>query len=430
MSDEEEDTSFELLGFPRSSDDADLRSRDPVEVLASQFAEEMRAGKRPSVESWARRFPPHAKRIREYFPVLAMLEQARSDDDATNLRRHMPESLPIRFIGGCEILCELGRGGMGVVYQARETSSGHIVAIKVLPWRVSIVPEWQQQFTREAQTVAKLKHPNIVPVFRFGQEQGYCFFVMQYVNGIGMDRLVTRLTQTDSVVLDDERQLLHQSRPEGFVASHAGLGQSVSPSRRQLISRYSWSLFIRLIVQAAQALQHAHESGIVHNDIKPGNLLLDAQSRVWVTDFGVAQPLNSLHPVQDNAAGTLRFMAPERFHQPGDVRSDIYALGMTLYEICLQSPAFTDAEAPTAARPLPVSPPVAPRKRCPQIPGQLEQTILNCIAFDPQHRYPSANALQADLLKCASGQSVASIRPGLLSGWINAFRNPREDDTA
>jgi len=421
-----EDTEFQLLGFPTSNDADGLRSRDPVEVLATQFAEELRAGKRPSVESWARRFPPHAQRIREYFPVLAMLEQARTETDAANLRRHMPESLPVRFLGGCELLCELGRGGMGVVYQARESNSGHIVAVKVLPWRVTIVPEWQKRFTREAETSARLNHRNIVPVFRFGQEQGYCYIVMQYIDGISVDRLITRLRNDGQLVLAEELSGFHSECGEGFVAPEH---DAVLTGRTELqsITSTDWDAFIRLGAQAAQALQYAHESGIVHNDIKPGNLLLDASGRIWITDFGVAQPLDNLATVQESAAGTLRFMAPERFARPGDVRSDIYALGMTMYEICLQQPAFGDAEGPTASRPLPSHPPVAPRKRCSALPRSLEQTILNCIAFNPEHRYASANALLADLLKCASGQHVTSIRPGLFAGWMKAIRAAASD---
>ena len=144
------DTEFQLLGLPTHDDSHALRSREPFELLVTQFVEELRTGKQPSVELYARRFPPHAARIREVFPVLAMLEHARIAKEGQSIRRNMPDRFPFTRIGNCDLISELGRGGMGVVFHARDLQSGHHVAVKILPWRVSIWSGKRLLFFRDA----------------------------------------------------------------------------------------------------------------------------------------------------------------------------------------------------------------------------------------------------------------------------------------
>ena len=188
----------------------------------------------------------------------------------------------------------------GVVFQAREVDSNHIVAVKLLPWRVSVVPEWQKRFEEEARTTAKLRHRNIVPVFRFGQEHGFCYFVMQFVNGIGLDVIIRRLREVDGVLYQDEIERMESAKPACFVSSVAMTAirpetdiDNIEEPRRKRLTRTSWKSFTQIAIQTAQALRHAHNEGILHNDIKPGNVLLDGGGRVWITDFGLSQPINS-----------------------------------------------------------------------------------------------------------------------------------------
>ena len=340
------DTEFELQGFPVHKGESDLRSREPVEILASQFVEELRSGQKPSIETWARRYPRHAETIRESFPMLALLEQARMQNEAAAIRRSMPEYFPFTRLGRCELLCELGRGGMGVVFQGREVGTDQIVAVKVLPWRVTMVPEWQRRFEEEARTTAKLRHRNIVPVFRFGHEHGYCYFVMQFVNGVGLDQIIKRLQETDGVIYKDEIHRKETAQPAGFVSSVALRPlrsradiEKADSDRKKKLTPTSWRSFAQIAIQTTQAMRHAHEAGILHNDIKPGNILVDGDGRVWITDFGLSQPRepDKKGPVE-RLMGTLRYMAPERLVGPHDVRSDIYSFGITLYELATLAP--------------------------------------------------------------------------------------------
>ena len=426
MNDPVDETDFQLLGLPEHQSDTELRARGPVEVLASQFVDELRAGHKPSVDNYARRYPAHADLIRESFPVLAILEQARIQNEAAAIRKNMPETFPFSRLGRCELLCELGRGGMGVVFQAREADSGHIVAVKVLPWRVSVVPEWQRRFEEEARTTAKLRHRNIVPVFRFGQEHGYCYYVMQFVNGIGLDVIIKRLGEVDGVIYQDEIERMESAQPAGFVTSMAmpaiqtmaQVEDATEPRRKKLTSR-SWKSFTQLAIQATQALRYAHSHKLLHNDIKPGNLLLDSGGRVWITDFGLSGPMQSPDGKPENRLmGTLRYMAPERLVGIHDARSDIYSLGITLYELVTLTPAFVSKNEEAMVAMILEDTPVNPRKLVTDIPRGLETIILNCISKHPPDRYPSADALLVDLLKFSRDQRIRSVRR---SGWASFF---------
>ena len=423
-----EDTDFQLLGLPVNDDSHTLRSREPFELLVSQFVDELRHGRKPSMELYARRFPPHAARIREVFPVLAMLEHTRIAKESQSIRRNMPDRFPFTRIGKCELISELGRGGMGVVFQARDLQSGHLVAVKILPWRVSIVPEWVARFEHEARTTAHLRHRNIVPVFRYGQENGYCFFVMQFVNGVGLDRVIDRLRETDGIVYAQEIQRQESRRQVGAMKAIPGATALSDPdadnSRRRRLTRTSWKSFTKIGVQATQALRAAHAAGILHNDIKPGNLLLDADGRVWVTDFGLSQPIEERRSDTPERAisGTLRYMAPERLLGQQNANCDLYSMGATLYELCLQRAAFEHPNRDELMRIVTEERPVRPRDINRDIPRGLESIILNCLEKHPSDRYPTADALLADLLRHARDQSVSSTSRRSFSGFFKAIR--------
>ena len=441
-----EQTDFELQGFPQHSPDTELRARVPVEILASQFVEELRSGKRPAVEDYVARFPVHAEAIRDSFPVLAMLEQARIHNEAASIRQSMPDKFPFRKLGRCELLCELGRGGMGVVFQAREADSDHIVAVKLLPWRVSIVPEWQKKFEKEARTTAGLRHRNIVPVFRFGQEHGYCYYVMQFVNGIGLDVIIKRLQEVNGVVYQDEIQREESAKPTGFVTSLAmpaittdmlnsgpanGDVEKPDSVRRRKLTRSSWKSFAQIAIQVTQALRYAHDVGILHNDIKPGNILLDGGGRVWVTDFGLSEPIEAQADGIHRVMGTLRYMAPERLAGDHDERSDIYSLGITLYELLTLTPAYEGKnEDDLVAKILDDSPP-NPREIVREIPDGLATIVMNCIARHPPCRYASAEALLQDLQRFIRDERVASLTPWTISTFLSSLTKklPRLRDT-
>ena len=412
-----DETGFQLLGLPAEDDESGQRARAPFEMLVSQFVEELRRGVRPSIELYARRFPPHADRIREVFPVLAMLERARLDRESRSIRRNMPGSFPFTRLGHFELLQEIGRGGMGVVFRAKDQTSGHLVALKILPWRASVVPEWVVRFESEARMAAEMRHPGIVPVYKYGQEDGYSYIAMQLIPGVGLDRVIQALGRHGQISL---RDLVEDA---GLAPTESTVTVGPAGSADSLLQTDSWAAFISIALQAAQALRGAHQAGVCHNDIKPANLLLGVGFRVWVTDFGLSRQLTGTgdrtkEPAataeEQEGGGTLKYMAPERFSGHTSAAADCYSLGATLYELSLQCSPFAHDDRQQLRQQILNQPPLRPRELCPEFPLGLETIILNCLQKHPEDRYESADALIADLLKLDRGQRIRGTRRGIV----------------
>jgi serine/threonine protein kinase len=412
-----DETGFQLLGLPAEDDESGQRARAPFEMLVSQFVEELRRGGRPSIELYARRFPPHAERIREVFPVLAMLERARLDRESRSIRRNMPGSFPFTRLGHFELLQEIGRGGMGVVFRAKDQTSGHLVALKILPWRAAVVPEWVARFESEARTAGEMRHPGIVPVYKYGQEDGYSYIAMQLIPGVGLDRVIQTLGHQGRISLRD----LVENAGLAPVEPAATAGRPGSEDSQ--LGTDSWAAFTSIALQAAQALRGAHQAGVCHNDIKPANLLLGVGCQVWVTDFGLSGHLagrgeRAKEPAraaeEQEGGGTLKYMAPERFIGHTSASADCYSLGATLYELSLQCSPFAHDDRQQLREQILKQPPLRPRELCPEFPVALETIILNCLQKRPEDRYESADALIADLLRLDRGLRIRSTRRNIV----------------
>ena len=221
------------------------------------------------------------------------------------MRRNIPTEFSLKKLGDYELIRELGRGGMGVVFQAVHTTSQRSVAIKLLPWRFAAdMSVWKDRLQREASTIAALKHPNIVPIYSFSQDQGYSYYVMQLIDGVSLDKMIEQLKLQRRRVEKKKRRV-------------------AEPNDVSLMFD-SWRGFAGIGEQVAAALAYAHEQGVCHNDIKPSNLLIRPNRQVIVTDFGIGR-LNTddRSDWNDREVGTLKYMAPERLSSPGTTRSDI-----------------------------------------------------------------------------------------------------------
>jgi len=361
-------------------------NRNPVESIASDYAESVRGGKRLSVDSVAEANPEHEAALRDLLPVIEKLEQARQahiqrPSGLATLGVSRPERL-----GDFQLVRQIGRGGMGVVFEAVQKSLGRRVALKVLPSSLLSNDEQLRRFEHESRTAAALHHTNIVPVFGVGHDQGFHYFVMQRIDGHGLDTLL----------LEAERKLTPQQ-------------------------------VAKLGVQAASALAYAHHQQVLHRDIKPANLLVNDDLELWVTDFGVAKALESDAVTRTgDVVGTLRYMAPEQVMGEADVRSDIYSLGLTLYELLAGRPAIDDSsirQAIVARRPAPSPPPL--RQLNPDVPKDLETILHTAMSNDPEARYQTASALEQDLAAFLQGTSISVRRTPVwerVHRW--AKRNP------
>jgi serine/threonine protein kinase len=381
----------DLFGLPEATATGPGAARDPVEWLATEYLDAVRRGEHPSVEDYAAAYPAQAQQIRELFPFIAALEDWKSDREQVVVRGPMPERFDLQQLGDCRIIRELGRGGMGVVFEAEQAPIGRRVAVKLLPWKMGAKSRWRERFQQEARTVAKLKHPHIVPIFRFGEQEGMCYYVMQLVEGVGLNRLIERLRSgagvitTQDIALDFAGGKSSDSRAE--LLAQAGSG---------VLRRDAWKGIARIAHQALDAIRYAHQQGVLHRDIKPANLMIDVRGFVWVADFGLAVGQDEVQGGA-NFAGTLRYMSPEQLQGQVDERSDLYAFGLTLYEMCVLKPAFESRDRQELIAAIQSKPPVRPRKLNRSVPRRLEQIILAAIDPEPDRRYQSADPFLSDL---------------------------------
>ena len=253
----------------------------------------------------AGRSPDRARLIADHPHLAPSLEIALAGLEFIHRATPGGNQAPAR-LGDFRILREIGRGGMGVVYEAEQVSLKRRVALKVLRFGPIADPVAMQRFQREAETVGRLHHTNIVPIFALGADDGVRYYAMQFIEGRDLGRVAQEMRNTPAPV--DFRRIA------------------------------DWGL------QAAEALAHAHRRGVIHRDIKPSNLILDADNRIWLTDFGLARRLDDVSLSLTGALlGTPRYMSPEQAaaaKTPVDHRTDLYSLGATLYELVTGCPIF------------------------------------------------------------------------------------------
>ena len=383
-------------------------------------------------------------------------------------------------LGDYLILREIGRGGMGVVYEAVQQSLGRHVALKVLPNQSLAGSSHLERFQLEARAAARLHHTNIVPVFGVGSQEGVHYYAMQFIQGQGLDEVFEELRRLRSGRIEnaqpgkpgeaDAARPLTQATALGLltgrfdaggaqavdtnpdsrshspadlaatvaesdgpapassrsdVSSGSGSSAHVTLSGSHAETQYYRSI-ARLGSQVADGLAHAHSLGILHRDIKPSNLLLDARGTVWVTDFGLAKAegTEALTHTGD-IVGTLRYMAPERFDGWSDPRSDVYSMGVTLYELLTLQYLFQEPNRAKLIDRVMHDAPVSPRKVDKKVPRDLETIILKAIAKEPAQRYASAEQMAEDLRRFLADKPVQARRSSPTEqAWRWCRRNP------
>jgi WD40 repeat protein/serine/threonine protein kinase/Flp pilus assembly protein TadD len=454
--------------------------RDPVEQLAEEFAERYRRGERPSQAEYVAKYPQHADEIRELFPALVLMEQFKpADHEHTGPYAPDAGEKPPPVLGDYRILREVGRGGMGVVYEAEQVSLGRHVALKILAGPAALDAARRRRFEREARAAARLHHTNIVPVFGVGEQDGLHYYVMQFIPGLGLDEVLAELKAQRKGAPVPAPVAVAAGAKEGELAltaaevahsllvgcasgdwrrgptplpstSPAGNGQGVGGAPGSVPSadgspvtvhgaghaehstlldrgRVYWQSVARLGAQVAEALAYAHAQGVLHRDIKPSNLLLDGRGNVWVTDFGLAKVLEDTDNLTHTGdiIGTMRYMAPERFRGQSDGRSDVYSLGLTLYELLALQPAFGAPDRSQLMRQVMHDDPPRPRALNPDVPRDLETIVLKAIDRDLSRRYSSAAALAEDLRRFVEDRPILARRASRrerLARWCR--RNP------
>lgn len=438
--------------------------------LAEEFVERHRQGERPRVDEYVQRHPRLAQQIRDLFPTLLVVENLVPENDVSvvgeaGVTLHTPPM--VESLGDFRILREVGRGGMGIVYEAEQVSLGRRVALKVLLHQGFADSKQRVRFQREARSAAKLHHTNIVPVYGVGEDEGMSYYAMQLIQGVGLDELLTELRalrssgsgglgypSVEKVIGsnptgDFDKSQLAQTilvgefgRSENSANVLTGDAEADVPKRESVAGSSSnsssivqaglkitgrsskgerdrrggyWNSVARIGLQVGAALQYAHEHSILHRDIKPHNLILDAAGTVWVTDFGLAKALDQQDLTNTgDILGTLRYMPPEAFKSEADQRSDLYSLGITLYELLALRPAFDETDRHRLLSAVAEHSPVRLEQIDWDIPRDLVTIVHKSIERNPAHRYQSAREMGDDLERFLNDEPIRARRVSMV----------------
>jgi serine/threonine-protein kinase len=382
---------------PRIEDQlARAPNQDRAELLSELIAlvVELRrsGGERPTPGEYLARFPGHRAAIAAAFdesPVTGLGDGTRThhprrpfdrDGQGTTVlspsgaRSSPPGALDADSdLGDFELLEEIARGGMGIVYKARKKSLNCLVALKVMQAGPLATEAEKQRFLLEAEAAANLDHPNIVPVYEIDRDRGR-FFTMKWVEGGSLARQI-----------------------KGFLDEPLAIG--------------------RLLAAVARAIDEAHRRGYLHRDLKPANILLDAQGKPYVTDFGLARRMGEDSGLTQSGAvvGTPSYMAPEQaggYGGPLGPAADVYSLGAVLYELLTGRPPFRAGTVMETLVLVLERDPTPPGQVRPGVPAELEAICLKCLEKNPQDRYPSARALADDLDRFLRGGDVQALHAG------------------
>lgn len=410
-----------------------------LETVVETFTSQLRQGKHPSIASYQQQHPHLADEIHELLSSVAMIEQLKTPTaDGNSLNRRLNDTLQIQQLGDYKLLREIGRGGMGIVFEAIHQSLGRQVAIKILPNRSTDNQKQVDRFRREAQAAARLHHTHIVSVFGVGFDQGHHYYVMEYVDGTSLKQTIQHLpfcvgnpttTAPDTQTTQDDLEPVscdpngreQSSQKAGSVRLNSETAFVPEPGREQ-----TWAL--EAIDGIADALDHAHQNRLLHRDIKPANLLVDPSGTVRLTDFGLAKHLELSDLTQTgDLVGTPQYLPPEALEGRYDARSEVYALGLVLYELITGRAAFEPTSAAGMLHQITTSRPRSPRQFRPDISRDLEVVIQKAIAREPEDRYQTAAAFRDDLRSLLQDRPISARRP---TTWEQVRRWSRRNPTS
>jgi serine/threonine protein kinase len=395
--------------------------------LVEEITAALQQGDTIDMDLYYQRHPAFAERLRGIISAMTAMTELSGplDSRARSLRSASLSEDPVPgTLGDFRILRELGRGGMGVVYEAEQISLARAVAVKVLPFAAMLDKQQLARFKNEARAAATLDHPNIVSVYAVGFDRGVHYYAMQLVVGYSLAEVIAAMKPGCAKAVQEiptTGAILKESASadtaKAAVSTVNNQGSAAFSSLPAFESREYFRAVAQLGIQAAEALDHAHRNGILHRDIKPANLLVDDTGRLWVTDFGLARiEQDAGMTMTGDILGTLRYMSPEQALAKRvivDHRSDIYSLGVTLYELLTLHAAYTSENRQELLLQIAFEEPRQPRQINPRTPKNLETIVLKAMEKESGDRYATAHDLAEDLRRFTDERMIYARPPGL-----------------
>ena len=418
-----------------------------------EYCAALERGDSPERGKLLEKYPEIARELTECLDGLELVYQVgprlgETEDDETPAGSDSHKLWRYGALGDFRIIREIGRGGMGVVYEAEQISLKRSVALKVLPFAAVFDPRHLRRFKNEALAAASLDHPNIVSVYSVGCERGVYYYAMQYVEGPTLAEMIRDLRRIEG--LEDKvaeetsgaRGTLSDGLASGRFASPQVGKRPVAPTADHVPEEgpakptsettpmaalstdcpvrsldHFWSI-AQLGIEMAEALGHAHQHGVIHRDVKPSNVILNMEGKACVTDFGLARmETDGSLTMSGDLLGTVRYMSPEQAlakRAVVDHRTDVYSLGVTLYELLTLRPAFTGADRHELLRQIAWEEPAAPRRLNGAISADLETVVLKAMSKAPVDRYATAEELADDLRRFLENKPILARRPSLV----------------
>jgi tetratricopeptide (TPR) repeat protein/serine/threonine protein kinase len=416
----------EQNGRLTASPSADSMARALEDYLAA-----VEAGAAPPRDEFLARYPELAEDLEACLAALRFIGRAAEGPRsvvAGFAEPQAPEQAPGQ-LGDFRLIREVGRGGMGVVYEAEQVSLKRRVALKVLPFAATMDPRQLQRFHNEVRAAASLDHPNIVHVHAVGCERAVHFYAMQFIEGQTVAAMIADLRQAGGQPVLPGGQATTPYFMGQPVASAETAPRAAASTERSPRPRTHFRRMAELGIQAAEALDHAHSLGIVHRDVKPANMMVDGRGCLWVTDFGLAHIQSDARlTMTGDLVGTLRYMSPEQALAKRvvvDHRTDVYSLGATLYELLTLEPVFAGGDRQELLRQIAFEEPRPPRRILKAIPAELETIVQKAMEKNPADRYATAKELANDLRRFLADEPIRARPAGVarrLRKW--GRRNP------
>jgi tetratricopeptide (TPR) repeat protein len=401
-------------------------SENIIEQAVQRFADAQLQGQQPNIDEFVKQYPEFESQIRQRIQSLQKIDslfdclmQADDSDFSDAIAEY---NLIGQKLGDFEILKMIGQGGMGAVFLARQVSLDREVALKVISHIGGAQVKHLDRFKRESKVLAKISHPNIVPIYEVGQHGPYSYFAMEYVKGVSLDKVLSSIRNAKP----DEKasEVMHKCLE---VQTSVAVDKNNNSNGAEIDTDYIVRIS-RIIVSIASALDYAHNKGILHRDVKPSNILINTEGTAKLVDFGLAKAeTQQTITITGEFFGTPSYVSPEQIRKPEtvDCRSDVFSLAATYYECLTLHPPFGGDTVNETLTQVISREAIPPKKYCPRLSTDFNTVLLHALEKLPEDRYQTAADFSTDIANLLEFKPITAKRPSITQrAYKTLRRNP------